>query len=465
MIHTAYRQDGPEAWEITVDGAEHVARAAARGRRAARPPLDRRRLRRPQGDAVRRGRPAVAATSTAARRRRPRRACRGRVRGRAARAHVAHRRRARPRAVEARARCAARRASRSTRTRSAARCRSATSPRRSSSWPRSTCRARCTSRARTPSRGPSSPSSSPGGPVRAAPAPPGRPLDCSLDSSRAAALLRTRLRGVRELFASRARASDGRMIKPIYCSSERQILILRCARASAWPRPHRHLGRRSARSSATPRLAVPLREQVAAPRARLGGSCVAVDGELVDVLVLWTSLSRRSPEVVDAAPSGRSLPTSARVVSERRIWPPCPPTRSRGADDVQPEVALVADRRLAGVQAHPDADLGALAARRGRGARAARRRRRDGVARPGEGEEERVALRVDLGAAGPPNVLAHDAAVLAGRPRRSRRRAAAASVVEPSMSREDERDGAGRAGVGMTGDASRSAAVRVTARG
>lgn len=37
--------------------------------------------------------------------------------------------------------------------------------------------------------------------VQRAPAPAGRPLDCSLDSSRAVALLRTRLRGVRELFA------------------------------------------------------------------------------------------------------------------------------------------------------------------------------------------------------------------------------------------------------------------------
>jgi dTDP-4-dehydrorhamnose reductase len=35
-------------------------------------------------------------------------------------------------------------------------------------------------------------------PVRSAPAPQSRPLDCSLDSSRARALLRTRLRGVRE---------------------------------------------------------------------------------------------------------------------------------------------------------------------------------------------------------------------------------------------------------------------------
>lgn len=37
------------------------------------------------------------------------------------------------------------------------------------------------------------------GPVRSGPAPPTRPLDCSLDSSRARALLRTRLRGVREV--------------------------------------------------------------------------------------------------------------------------------------------------------------------------------------------------------------------------------------------------------------------------
>jgi dTDP-4-dehydrorhamnose reductase len=40
-----------------------------------------------------------------------------------------------------------------------------------------------------------------GGPVRSEPAPETRPLDCRLDSSRAQALLRTRLRGVRELLA------------------------------------------------------------------------------------------------------------------------------------------------------------------------------------------------------------------------------------------------------------------------
>jgi dTDP-4-dehydrorhamnose reductase len=40
-----------------------------------------------------------------------------------------------------------------------------------------------------------------GGPVRRAPAPQGRPLNCSLDSSRARMLLRTELRGVRTVFA------------------------------------------------------------------------------------------------------------------------------------------------------------------------------------------------------------------------------------------------------------------------
>jgi dTDP-4-dehydrorhamnose reductase len=38
--------------------------------------------------------------------------------------------------------------------------------------------------------------------VRSAPAPPGRPLDCRLDSSRARRTLRTRLRGAHELFAT-----------------------------------------------------------------------------------------------------------------------------------------------------------------------------------------------------------------------------------------------------------------------
>lgn len=48
-----------------------------------------------------------------------------------------------------------------------------------------------------------------GRPVTRGTAPAGRPLDCSLDSSRAQALLRTRLRGARELFsATAARAAS-----------------------------------------------------------------------------------------------------------------------------------------------------------------------------------------------------------------------------------------------------------------
>ncbi len=43
-----------------------------------------------------------------------------------------------------------------------------------------------------------------GRPVRRKSAPPGRPLDCSLDSSRARALLATDLRGVRAVFRKRA---------------------------------------------------------------------------------------------------------------------------------------------------------------------------------------------------------------------------------------------------------------------
>jgi dTDP-4-dehydrorhamnose reductase len=42
--------------------------------------------------------------------------------------------------------------------------------------------------------------------IRRAPAPPGRPLDCTLECSRAGALLRTELRGVRSVLAARRHA-------------------------------------------------------------------------------------------------------------------------------------------------------------------------------------------------------------------------------------------------------------------
>ena len=43
-----------------------------------------------------------------------------------------------------------------------------------------------------------------GRPVRRAPAPPGRPLDCRLDSSRARSLLHTELRGIRIVLEPRS---------------------------------------------------------------------------------------------------------------------------------------------------------------------------------------------------------------------------------------------------------------------
>ncbi len=69
---------------------------------------------------------------------------------------------------------------------------------------------------------------------------------------------------------------------------------------------------------------------------------------------------------------------------------------ARGADDVEAEVALLHDRRLARVQAHADADGGALGpfVRRVRTLRLDRGRDRVACAR--EREEERIALGIDL---------------------------------------------------------------------
>ena len=57
VIHTAYRQ---EEDDVNTVGSENVAARGRRGRRQARSPLDGRRLRRPQGLAVRRGGSALA---------------------------------------------------------------------------------------------------------------------------------------------------------------------------------------------------------------------------------------------------------------------------------------------------------------------------------------------------------------------------------------------------------------------
>ena len=86
---------------------------------------------------------------------------------------------------------------------------------------------------------------------------------------------------------------------------------------------------------------------------------------------------------------------------------------ARGADDVEPEVALVADRRLAGVQAHPDADLAALRPLVCRERALGRHRPGDCVPRARERVEERVALGVDLGATLVAEALAEQQPVVA----------------------------------------------------
>ena len=101
---------------------------------------------------------------------------------------------------------------------------------------------------------------------------------------------------------------------------------------------------------------------------------------------------------------GSSLPSSARVVSEmRNSGPPCPLEQMRAAlNDVESDIALLADDRLVRVQAHADAHLGLLCGQAVArpAARRPRDRRADPIARTREREEERIALDVDLLAAG-----------------------------------------------------------------
>ena len=74
-------------------------------------------------------------------------------------------------------------------------------------------------------------------------------------------------------------------------------------------------------------------------------------------------------------------------------------TDTRAAMYAQTVVALVSHRRLARVQTHPHPALGSVGPLvRGQSA-LSRHRRVDGMPRPSERDEERVALRVDLPAA------------------------------------------------------------------
>ena len=103
----------------------------------------------------------------------------------------------------------------------------------------------------------------------------------------------------------------------------------------------------------------------------------------------------------------------------------------RGAVDGEPDVLVARGRRLARVHADPDAQVDALGPVV-RGQRALRRDRRvDGVPRPAERDEERVAVGVELaarrrrpGAAEQALVIAEHGAVARRRSRRSERRRA-----------------------------------------
>ena len=107
----------------------------------------------------------------------------------------------------------------------------------------------------------------------------------------------------------------------------------------------------------------------------------------------------------------------------------------RRAVDVRAHVALLRQQRRAGVQAHPHRQL-ELLLRLARGLERARRGR--------EGDEERVALRVDLDAAVPLERLAQDAPVLGERARVVLRAELVQKPRRPLDVGEEEGDGAAR---------------------
>ncbi len=172
----------------------------------------------------------------------------------------------------------------------------------------------------------------------------------------------------------------------------------------------------------------------------------ALDLELEDALRLVEVLQLPLAEREDRdACRQRGSDERARRVREQDVAALPRGAEPRRADDVETEVALAADGRLAGVQPHPDEDgaalrpvvsgVGALHLHRGL----------DRVAGAREGEEERVPLRVDLDAAAlgervahQPTVVGEDAVVAVTELLQERRRALDVA--------EDERDGAAREG-------------------
>ena len=143
------------------------------------------------------------------------------------------------------------------------------------------------------------------------------------------------------------------------------------------------------------------------------------------------SFSRCSPRSRRSSPATRS-----RVACDSEHLPAVPGRGDpRRAMDVDPDVALVGDDRLARVEPHADADRPVVERRLAVGGGGERVR----CAR--ERDEERVALRVHLDAAVPRERLAQDAPVLGQQVRVP----VAVLVQQPRRAfdvREEERDGA-----------------------
>ena len=173
--------------------------------------------------------------------------------------------------------------------------------------------------------------------------------------------------------------------------TSRTITMIATASSTSWTRSPRSFPRRLApcssrrgttarcRAAPAPGSAARGSRPSSRPRARLRLqrrklARAAVDRQLVDVLVLDV-LQVRLAEVVDADAFGQLVAEQrARRLRDEDLAAVAGRADPRRAHDVEPDVALVADRRLAGVQAHPHADVLRPAATRRRAARAVRRR-------------------------------------------------------------------------------------------
>ena len=138
-----------------------------------------------------------------------------------------------------------------------------------------------------------------------------------------------------------------------------------------------------------------------------------VDGELVDAL-LFDVLQLLTTKVAKCCPAGEVIADEHARGFGQEDLPAVPGgADARRADDVEADVALVADGRLARVESHSHLDR--VAVRPVVGSEGALRLNRAGdrISRPLEREEERVTLRVDLASADPAQGLAEDAPLLA----------------------------------------------------